>query len=265
MMTQSHKGRIAERFERCRDRREKALALFLTAGFPTLEATVPLVLGLEQAGADIIEIGMPFSDPIADGPVIQESSAVALNNGVTLSTIVKTVEAIRATSSIPIVLMGYLNPILRYGPQHFFDDVASAGADGIILPELSLEESGHFEDSISSAGIAHIYLVTPTSSEERIRRIDEVCEGFLYCVSTTGVTGGIGVTVSDEYLGRVKKAAVQNPVLVGFGINGPEEAARYAALTDGIIVGSALLARLSWEESNKTLLWVRSLKDAIQR
>jgi tryptophan synthase alpha chain len=256
-------GRIPVCFRRNAERNEKVLALFLTAGYPTLDATPKLVLELEQAGADIIEIGMPFSDPIADGPVIQQSSATALKNGVKLPYIVKTVKHIRTRSSIPIVLMGYLNPILQYGQREFFEDVAAAGVDGIILPELPLEESDRFDESIRAAGIAHIHLVTPTSTENRIRRIDAVSKGFLYCVSTTGVTGGTGIAVSEQYLRRVKLAATRNPVLVGFGISGPDEAKRYARVADGVIIGSALLSRLATEPLDSTVTWVRAIKRAM--
>jgi tryptophan synthase alpha chain len=263
-MVQETRGRIAECFTRNAERNEKVLALFLTAGFPTLGATLPLVLELEKAGADIIEIGMPFSDPIADGPVIQQSSATALTNGVTLPYIVKVIREIRSKSALPLVLMGYLNPILRYGPREFFNDVAAAGGDAIILPELPLEESHRYRNDIQSSGLQQIQLVTPASSVERIRQLDAASEGFLYCVSTTGVTGGSGAAAPIAYLKRVKDAAVRNPVMVGFGITGPGEARRCAGATDGVIVGSAFLAKLVQVGRDETMGWVRSLKGALQ-
>jgi tryptophan synthase alpha chain len=256
-------NRITDKLQLLRQRNEKALALFLTAGYPTRDATVDLVLALERAGADIIELGMPFSDPLADGPVIQRASAIALKNGVTLDSILEDVNTIRKKSVVPIVLMGYVNPILRYGPGRFFSAAASAGADGIIVPELPLEESGMFSQLIVSAGLSHIHLVAPTTSTERMRRIDDVSSGFLYCVSVTGVTGMEGNIVSEEYLQRVRLTARKNPVLVGFGIHSAADVKRYARLADGVIVGSALLQRLTVEPQEETAEWVRGLKNAL--
>jgi tryptophan synthase alpha chain len=256
-------NRITEKLQLLRQRDEKALALFLTAGYPTRNATVDLVLALEKAGADIIELGMPFSDPLADGSVIQQASAISLRNGVTLESILEDVRTIRKKSVLPIVLMGYMNPILRYEPGRFFRSAASAGADGIIIPELPLEESGSYSQLIASAGLAHIHLVAPTTSTERIRRIDNVSSGFLYCVSVTGVTGIEGSIVSEEYLRRVKLIARKNPVLVGFGIHSEADVKRCARLADGVIVGSALLRRLTIEPQKETAEWVLSLKNAL--
>lgn len=257
-------NRITQKMKELRSLEKKALALFLTAGYPRIDATVGLALELEEAGADIIEIGMPFSDPIADGPVIQRSSAVALGNGVTLEVILDMIRRFRGSSSIPMVLMGYMNPILRFGDERFFREAARAGADGIILPELPLEESPRVHEKVLAAGLAHIHLVTPTSPTNRIRMIDGITSGFLYCVSTTGVTGGTGPAASDEYLRRVTSAAVTNPVMVGFGVRTPGDAARYASAADGVIVGSALLERLqNGEPLERTKDWVRKLKSAM--
>jgi len=257
-------NRIVESLKLLAGKNEKALALFLTAGYPGLEETVPLVLALERAGADLIEIGMPFSDPIADGPIIQMSSTIALRNGVTLGTVLDIVRRIRASSEIPVALMGYMNPIMRFGTSVFFREAGRAGVDGVILPELPLEESPRVGAEVKASGLSHIHLVTPTSPPERIRAIDAASTGFLYCVSTTGVTGSVAGGASAEYLSRVKSLASLNPVLVGFGIRTPEDAAKYAAATDGVIVGSALLERISKGESKGALCaWVKSLKAAL--
>lgn len=257
-------NRISDRLQHLRQRKEKALALFLTAGYPTLDATANLVWALEKAGADIIELGMPFSDPLADGPVIQQTSATALKNGVTLGSILEDVMTIRRNSEVPVVLMGYVNPILRFGAEKFFRAAADAGVDGVILPEVPLEESGRFSAMVSASKLAYVHLVTPTSSPDRIRRIDEVSSGFLYCVSTTGVTGIRASGVSEEYLQRVKQLARKNPVLVGFGVHSEEDAKQYSRAADGVIVGSALLARLSQQQSLESICaWVSSMRRAM--
>jgi tryptophan synthase alpha chain len=258
-------NRITAKLKGLAEQKRKALALFLTAGYPHLDATVDLILALEEAGADIIEIGLPFSDPLADGPVIQEASAVALRNGVTLARILADVRRLRERSDIPVILMGYLNPILRFGEEEFFASAAKAGADGLVLPEVPLEESARFAPRVHANGLAMIYLVTPASSTERISRIDGQSTGFLYCVSTTGVTGAEGATASDEYLRKVKKAATKNPVLVGFGVHSPDEARRYSSSVDGVIIGSALLKRLNqYPDIDGVCAWVRSVKSAME-
>jgi tryptophan synthase alpha chain len=247
-----------------RERQKKALAMFLTAGYPEADSTPGLVLSLAGAGADIIEIGMPFSDPLADGPVIQQSSAIALKNGVTIAGILDGVRRIRKSSSVPLVLMGYLNPILSYGSDRFFRDAASSGVDGVILPELPLEESVRFTTEISASGLSQILLVAPTTPVDRITAIDQASSGFLYCVSTTGVTGSAGKGTPDEFLTRVKTCAKKNPVLVGFGISTAGEARHAAHLSDGVIIGSALIRRLSAGEPVASIAgWVSSIRDAI--
>jgi tryptophan synthase alpha chain len=257
-------NRLTTLLSSLRKRKRKALALFLTAGYPAAGSTPDLVLSLADAGADIIEIGMPFSDPLADGPVIQESSAVALGNGVTIDGIFESVRTIRQTSPVPLVLMGYVNPILSYGPDLFFRDAASSGVDGVILPELTLEESVRFRLKISQSGLAQILLVAPTTPDERVIAIDAASTGFLYCVSTTGVTGSAGKGTPDAFLSRVKACARKNPVLVGFGISTAEGARHAAHLSDGVIIGSALIRRLSQGEPIGSITgWVSSIRDAL--
>ena len=247
-----------------RERRKKALALFLTAGYPAADSTPGLVLSLAGAGADIIEIGMPFSDPLADGPVIQQSSTVAIQNGVTIAGILDGVRKIRESSAVPLVLMGYINPILSYGSDRFFRDAASSGVDGVILPELTLEESVRFKSEIARNGLSQILLVAPTTPPDRITLIDAASSGFLYCVSTTGVTGSTGKGTPDEFLARVRTCAKKNPVLVGFGISTAGEARHAALLSDGVIIGSALIRRLSQGEPLASITgWVSSIRDAL--
>jgi tryptophan synthase alpha chain len=247
-----------------RARKKKALALFLTAGYPEADSTPALVRALEGAGADIIEIGMPFSDPLADGPVIQESSTIALKNGVTIPGILDAVRSIRRTSEVPLVLMGYINPILSYGAGRFFRDAAAAGVDGMVLPELTLEESAMFKHEIAMSGLSQILLVAPTTPDDRVMAIDAASTGFLYCVSTTGVTGSARKGAPDEYLSRVRRCARTNPLLVGFGISTADAARHAAELSDGVIIGSALIQRLAHGESVESVAaWVGSIREAL--
>jgi tryptophan synthase alpha chain len=254
-------NRIDARIRARLESRSKILAMFLTAGYPRKGDTVDIVLALEKGGADIIELGMPFSDPLADGPVIQESSATALRNGVTLQSIFTDVVHIRRRSQIPIILMGYVNPIIHYGEQEFFDTAASSGVDGIILPEVPLEEFDRFAPAMERYGLAGILLVTPTTSPERIELIDQKSRGFLYCVSTTGVTGKKGGAPATEYLQTVREHARNNALLVGFGISTPEDARAYAWSADGVIVGSALIRFLSVPRAmNEIADWTAEFK-----
>ncbi len=176
-------NRLERRLSDNRHTGRPSLVFFVTAGYPTLEATEELVTALEGAGADAVEIGMPFSDPMADGPMIQLSSAVALTHGVTIPWIFDQIVAIRKRSAVPVILMGYVNPILRYGAARFFDDAAGAGVDGVILPEVPIEEWGRFDALSRSRDISGILLVAPTTSPDRIRTIDSASSGFLYAVS----------------------------------------------------------------------------------
>ena len=221
------------------------------------------MLGIEKGGADIIELGMPFSDPLADGPVIQQSSQVALSQGISLDKIFSYVKTIRESSEIPLVLMGYLNPILAYGAEKFFISAAGSGVDGLILPELPFEESKRYKSILDSAGLAHILLVTPTTSPDRIAMIDRVSNGFLYCVSSTGVTGSRS-TMSGSYINSVKLHAKKNPVLIGFGIRTPLDAHKIATYADGVIIGSALIQKIVRGESIEEIgKWVRQMKEAL--
>jgi tryptophan synthase alpha chain len=258
-------NRIQETMNRCFMQKEKALACFLTAGFPTPEELFPLVGAIERGGADIIELGMPFSDPLADGPIIQHSSQIALQQGVTLEWILSQVRLIRNRSNIPIVLMGYLNPILAYGSSKFFTDAASAGVDGFILPELPLEESDRFIDLFKANNLANILLVTPTTLPSRISLIDKQSSGFLYCVSTTGVTGSSKNRMDTRYIQKVKSSAKKNPVLVGFGIRTAEDARHAVRTADGVIIGSALIEIIGKGKSLASIeSFVRGIKTGMQ-
>lgn len=229
------------------------MGLFLTDGFPHPEATGPILRALDRGGVDFIELGMPFSDPLAEGRPIQRSSARALSHGVTLHDTLHTAENFRAQSDTPLLLMGYINPVLTYGLTAFCRDASAAGVDGLILPDLPPEESDRLRHAAADHGLDLIFLIAPNSSDDRIQTVDERATGFVYAVSVTGLTGS---TVSeaptvDEYLRRARALVQQNPLLVGFGIKTYEDAMRLSRHTDGFIVGSALINHVSdlWDES----------------
>ncbi|MEX0720650.1 MAG: tryptophan synthase subunit alpha [Balneolaceae bacterium] len=223
----------------------KLMSLFITAGFPDLESTVDLILGFEKNGADIIELGMPFSDPLADGPTIQYSSDIAINNGITIVKIFEMVKEVRKKSGIPIILMGYMNPILRFGVDKFCQQAKAAGVDGLIIPDIPIEEGGMIGEKAKTSNLSLIYLVAPNTSDERMKLADEKSTGFVYCVSVTGVTGareGEEVSKSvSRFISRVKQNITQNPVMVGFGIKTHKDAIDVTSIADGFIVGSALI------------------------
>lgn len=224
---------------------EKLMSLFITAGYPDLESTVDLVLGFEKNGADLIELGMPFSDPLADGPTIQYSSDVSIEKGISIDKIMDMVVEIRKKSEIPIILMGYMNPVLRYGVAKFCERAKAVGVDGFILPDIPVEESGLIEKEAAKVDIPIIYLVAPNTSDDRMQLADQKSDGFVYCVSVTGVTGarnGEEVSKSvNTFIERVGQQVTKNPKMVGFGIKSYEDAQQIAEKADGFIVGSALI------------------------
>lgn len=224
----------------------KKLVPFITAGYPDLASTVPLVLAAETAGVHMVELGMPFSDPLADGPVIQETSQVALDNGVTIPWILETVTQVRKQSNrIPIVLMGYINPLLHMGLETFLTAAQKAGVDGLIIPDLPPDEGASFFEMARAKGISTIFLVAPNTPDERIHNLGEQGEDLLYAVSLLGVTGSSTPARQnlDRYLDRVR-ASTNVPFVVGFGMASPDDVRRASAKADGVVVGSALLTRL---------------------
>lgn len=241
--------------------------LFITAGYPTKEDTVELILGYERSGADIIELGMPFSDPLADGPTIQHSSEVALEQGLMMDDIFEMVAEVRKSSDIPIVLMGYINPLMHYGSEQFFRKCAESGVDGLILPDVPVEESGFIKAFSAEYGIPLIYLVAPNSSDARMKLVDEQSGGFVYCVSVTGVTGARkGEEVSDSvkrFIERVNANITRNPVLIGFGISSHEDAMKIAAKADGFVVGSALINHIREHHTEEN--WKHAHFDFVKR
>lgn len=235
---------IGEKFKSLRHEQRSALIPYVTPEFPVRGTTVPLVRALEESGADLIELGVPFSDPIADGPTIQHSSQVALKNGVTLKKVLSFVTDIRRMSRIPIILMGYYNSFLHYGLDKFLRDAVAAGVDGIIVPDLPPEEAGELRDAARKRGVSMTFLIAPTTPAERIRRIDRLSTDFSYCVSVTGVTGARKELGKDDelesFLGRVKRNT-KKPFVVGFGISSREQVLDVCRYADGAVVGSALV------------------------
>jgi len=233
-------------FRSIRTAGKKALSVYLTAGYPSRSMTVQLSVGLASAGADLIEIGIPFSDPLADGPVIQECSARSLAAGTTPGDVLSMVKEIRKSTPIPIILMGYVNPILAYGMETFMNDAKLSGAEGTIIPDLSLEESSAYLGNAAESDMASIFMVTPTTPDSRLGEIDRISRGFVYAVTVNGVTGERSGTgdAAGEFIGRTKKHVTRNPVLAGFGISDPETASGISRLCDGVIIGSAVMNRL---------------------
>jgi len=260
---------LSQRLESLQQERRKALSLFITAGYPTMESTVPLAIALARAGADVIELGIPFSDPIADGPTIQMSSEAALRNGMTLEKTFSMAQAIRRETDVPLVLMGYANPVYAFGLVKFLGRCKDTGIDGTIIADLPLEESTEYRQLAQTKDLATIFLASPTTPRERLILLDHISTGFLYYISITGVTGERQSlpTGAESFLQEARAAVKRNPLLVGFGITTPADAKRIAAFSDGVIVGSALIKILHNAEADHrvehAVQFVQSLRNAL--
>lgn len=239
-------SRISAAFDTAARLKRTVLIPYITGGFPRPDLTPAILRAIGDAGADVIELGVPFSDPLADGVTIQRSSQAALSAGVTPAACLGMVRTAREGGlEQPVVLMGYVNPILRHGVEEYLNDVERAGADGLIVPDLPVEEAEDVHAACRRHGIDLIFLVAPTSTDERIRRVAEQSSGFLYCVSLTGVTGARQSLAASlpEFLGRVRGATAL-PIAVGFGIGTPAQAVAVAQSADGVVIGSALVDRV---------------------
>lgn len=259
-------NRIETALAELKNKNEKALIPFVTAGDPDLETTERLVLEMFDNGADIIEIGVPFSDPVAEGKVIQAASLRSLKQGTNLNGIFAMVESLRKKTDKPLLLMMYVNTIFRFGTEKFFELCREKGIDGVIVPDLPYEEKAEIAPCAEKNGIISISLVAPTS-HQRIASIASEAKGFLYCVSSTGVTGTRSkfTTNFDEFFGEIKKSC-RVPAMVGFGISNPEQAAKMSGYCDGVIVGSAIVkivAEYGRDSVQKVGEFVKSLKNAI--
>lgn len=238
-------NRIDRKFKELKKKKEKALILYMTAGDPSLAKNEALIPQFEKEGADMIELGIPFSDPLADGPVIQEASRRSLAHQTTLDKIFKLARDVRKKSQIPLLFMSYFNPILQYGVERFARTASRAGVDGVIIPDMPLEEGKDTSRIFRRQGLHFVYLLAPTTSFERARRIAKASSGFLYYVSITGVTGARRELPRDlaKNIAALKKK-VRLPLCVGFGISEPAQAAEMAKVADGVIIGSALVKAL---------------------
>jgi len=248
-------SRLAETFAALRARGERALVAYLTAGDPSLAETRPLVLEAARRGADVIELGVPFSDPIADGPVIQRAAGRALVRGTSLARVLETVATLRGETRVPLVLFTYYNPVLAFGLKAFARTAAEAGVDGVIVVDLPLEEAGPLAAEAEGAGLDLVQLVAPTSTPERVRRIARRSRGFIYAVALTGVTGERGELPVD-LAGQIRtlRAVTTMPVCVGFGIAKPDQVAAVGRLADGVIVGSAIVRLIEERAGSPTLV-----------
>lgn len=248
-----------------KEKKGNILSIYFTAGFPQLHDTVPVAKALEEAGADIIEIGIPFSDPVADGPTIQASNKVAIENGMNVKLLLEQVKEIRNEVRIPIILMGYLNPVLQFGVEKFVKAASHAGVDGLILPDMPMDIYQHeYKDLFERAGLTNTFLISPTTSEDRIRRIDALTHGFVYAVSASSTTGAKGEFSAEQidYFGRLQGMELKNPFLIGFGISNHQTFATACTYSSGAIIGSAFvnLIKDSGNLRNDIVSFVKSIK-----
>lgn len=239
--------RIEETFKRLARESRSAFMPFLAAGDPDMDTTVRLICAMEKSGADLLELGVPYSDPLADGAIIQDSFTRALASGVRVADVIDSIRRARsAGAGLPVLTMVSYSLVYRYGPERYVNDLVRAGADGLIVPDLTVEEADSLLGLTARAGLALVFLVTPTTPAQRERRILDHTTGFVYCVSVVGITGE-RTSLPDTLTGQVRRLRSHTglPICVGFGVSGPEQASRVAALADGVIVGSALVRCIS--------------------
>jgi len=250
---------------------KKPLITYISGGDPSLEMTEKMIYKLQSEGVDIIEIGIPFSDPLADGPVIQEASQRALKGGTTLKKLIAKIEEIKDQVEVPLVLMGYYNSVLNYGEKEFAVDISAAGISGVIIPDLPVDEKSELSERLADYGVSQIMLVTPNTSDQRLEEITAKSSGFLYCVAHLGTTGDDQQGVYpglESYLDRVRKIAGEIPLGLGFGIDGPEKVKKIIDYPDGIIIGSALIKAIQAGDTEAEMLenagdFVRGIKNAM--
>jgi tryptophan synthase alpha chain len=257
--------RIGRIFATLKEQNRCGMIAYLTAGDPSPEATGPLVAALERGGADLIELGVPFSDPIADGPVIQQAGERALRAGTTLAKVLAIAAGIRKTSEIPLLLFTYLNPVLRYGFERLARDAKTAGIDGVLLTDVSVEEARDYVKVMRGAGLDTVFLAAPTSTDARLKLIAEYSSGFVYLVSRTGITGE-RQTISELAMPLIERmrAHTSLPLAVGFGISKPEHVAELAGKADAVVIGSAIVRQIE-QDASKLETFMRDLKRPIAK
>ena len=243
---------------------KKLLSIYFTAGYPELDDTVTIIQNLEESGVDMIEIGLPFSDPLADGPTIQASSTQALKNGMTTDVLFKQLKDIRKSVNIPLIIMGYFNPILQYGVEAFCKKCAEIGVDGLIIPDLPVDVYYEaYKTTFEKYGLINVFLITPQTSDKRINFIDSISNGFIYMVSSASVTGsssGFG-DVQTQYFKRIADMNLTNPQIVGFGISDNKTFLQATQFSKGAIIGSAFIKHLTNKGVNKISSFVKSIRD----
>lgn len=266
MTKKTTNNRISGLFERLKQEKKKGFIAFVTAGDPDLQTTKKIILELERSGADMIELGIPFSDPMADGPTIQASYERAVKAGVHLVDVLKLVSEVRKVSQVPLVLFGYYNPVFNYGLKKFARDVSSAGADGVLIVDLPPEESGELKGELDKNSVDLIFLLTPTSDERRMRLVASKASGFVYFVSVAGVTGARSTVAGDLHrnVKRVRKFTGL-PLGVGFGISTPQQAKEVCRSADAAVVGSALVNIISKNKGPGLLKELGSFVSGIKR
>lgn len=255
---------IDKKFKELKRKKKKAFIAFITAGDPNLSSTKNLIFRLQDAGVDLIEIGIPFSDPLADGPTIQASSVRALRNKVTLRSIIKAISSIKKKITVPLVFMTYYNPIFNYNLKKFVKDSKTAGVAGAIVPDMPYEEASDLIKIAKQNNFSTIFLAAPTSTKERLKKISKYSEGFIYFVSLTGVTGARR-NLPDDLITNIKrlKKLTKKPICVGFGVSTPEQAKMVAKISDGVIVGSAIVKLIEKRNFKKVTNFVKKLGDVI--
>lgn len=243
---------------------KKLLSIYFTAGYPNLDDTTTIIKNLEESGVDMIEIGLPFSDPLADGPTIQASSTQALKNGMTTEVLFNQLKNIRKTVSIPLIIMGYFNPMLQYGVEAFCKKCQEIGIDGLIIPDLPVDVyNEQYKSIFEKYGLINVFLITPQTSKERIQFIDSISSGFIYMVSSASVTGssnGFGNTQTN-YFKRIADMQLKNPQIIGFGINNNNTFNQATTYAKGAIIGSAFIKHLSKNNVNKIEDFINSIKN----
>jgi len=237
------------------EKKKEVLNIYFTAGFPHLESTLPIMEALQQNGADIIELGMPYSDPLADGPVIQQSNEVALQNGMNMHKLFQQLQSMRPAIHLPVILMGYLNPILQFGFENFCRMAKEVGIDGLILPDVpEYEYETQYKYIVNKYELDFVFLLTPETSADRIRKLDELSSGFLYAVSSSATTGSaINAEIVDAYLQKLKAMDLKNPVLVGFGIKDKLTFDAACLHLQGAIIGSAFIKALQASKADESV------------